>query len=59
MLQAKDRNDMAMKEILIQNGFPLQFPKKVLDEADALKETIDDNRTGKKKRLPRYTHFYD
>ncbi len=41
VLQAKDRNDMAMKEILIQNGFPLEFPKKVLDEADALEETID------------------
>ncbi len=27
VLQAKDMNDMAMKEILIQNGFPLEFPK--------------------------------
>jgi ribonuclease R len=41
VLQAKDRNDMAMKEILIQNGFPLEFPKMVLDEANALDETID------------------
>ncbi len=41
VLQAKDRNDMAMKEILIQNGFPLQFDKKVLDEAGSLNEEID------------------
>ena len=49
VLQAKDRNDMAMKEILIQNGFPLQFPKKVLDEANALKETIDKKELAKRK----------
>src|SRR5664279_4155231 len=41
VLQAKDMNDMAMKEILIQNGFALEFPKTVLDEAHALNETID------------------
>jgi ribonuclease R len=49
VLQAKDRNDMAMKEILIQNGFPLQFPKKVLDETNALKDTIDMNELAKRK----------
>ncbi len=49
VLQAKDRNDMAMKEILIQNGFPLEFPKIVLDEANALKETIDKNELAKRK----------
>jgi ribonuclease R len=49
VLQAKDRNDMAMKEILIQNGFPLQFPKKVLDQTDALKESIDTNELAKRK----------
>ncbi|MDQ2862747.1 MAG: ribonuclease R, partial [Bacteroidota bacterium] len=42
VLQAKDRNDMAMKEILIQNGFPLEFPKKVLEETSSLDETIND-----------------
>ena len=49
VLQAKDRNDMAMKEILIQNGFELHFPKKVLDEANALKETIDKKELAKRK----------
>ncbi len=41
VLQAKDRNDLAMKEILIQNGFPLEFPKNVLDETNLLNEAID------------------
>jgi ribonuclease R len=49
ILQAKDRNDMAMKEILIQNGFPLEFPKAVLDETDALKDTIDASELTKRK----------
>jgi ribonuclease R len=49
VLQAKDRNDMAMKEILIQNGFLLQFPKKVLEEANALKDTIDNKELAKRK----------
>ena len=49
VLQAKDRNDMAMKEILIQNGFPLQFPAKVLDEANALIGTINTKEFAKRK----------
>ena len=49
VLQAKDMNDMAMKEILIQNGFPLEFPKVVLDEAGVLKETIDEKELAKRK----------
>lgn len=49
VLQARDMNDMAMKEILIQNGFPLEFPKTVLDEVNALKETIDETELAKRK----------
>ena len=49
VLQAKDRNDMAMKEILIQNGFPLEFPKIVLDEANALDSAIDKNELAKRR----------
>lgn len=49
VLQAKDRGDMAMKEIIIQNGFPLEFPSKVLDEANALNGTIDSNEIGKRR----------
>ncbi len=49
VLQAKDAGDMAMKEIIIQNGFSLEFPKPVLDEANALDETIDANELAKRK----------
>src|ERR1035437_8821620 len=49
VLQAKDRNDMAMKEILIQNGFALEFPKIVLDEANDLNDTIDKNELAKRR----------
>src|SRR6185312_15102325 len=41
VLQAKNLSDLAMKEIIIKNGFSLQFPKEVLDEANSLNEAID------------------
>ncbi|KAA9040981.1 ribonuclease R [Ginsengibacter hankyongi] len=49
VLQARDKSDMAMKEILIQNGFPLEFPKIVLDEANELKESIDETELAKRR----------
>src|SRR5664279_1380245 len=49
VLQAKDMNDMAMKEVIIQNGFQLDFPKTVLDEAKALNETINQSELAKRK----------
>lgn len=49
VLQAKDKGDMAMKEIIIQNGFPLEFSSKVLEEADALDGRIDDDDIGKRR----------
>ena len=49
VLQAKDASDMAMKEIIIQNGFSLDFPKPVLDEAHNLDETIDAKELAKRK----------
>ncbi|HVB04374.1 MAG TPA: ribonuclease R [Chitinophagaceae bacterium] len=33
-------NDMAMKSILVENGFPLAFPAEVLDDAESLQDTI-------------------
>ncbi|KXK41773.1 MAG: ribonuclease R [Bacteroidetes bacterium OLB11] len=36
-------NDIAMKEILIQNGFSLVFPEEVLKESEQLSEQIEDN----------------
>ncbi|MDP4286053.1 MAG: ribonuclease R [Bacteroidota bacterium] len=49
VLKAKDAGDMAMKEIIIQNGFTLEFPQPVLDELNNLDETIDSVELAKRK----------
>lgn len=41
VLAAGDTNDLAMKEILIESGFPLNFPADVIKELDAIQEKID------------------
>nr|MBA2563708.1 VacB/RNase II family 3'-5' exoribonuclease [Chitinophagaceae bacterium] len=43
VIQAKDLNDMAMKEILVENGFPLAFSKEVLNETAQLTDTINED----------------
>jgi ribonuclease R len=42
VLHAKDASDMAMKEIIIKNGFSLGFPKAVEDEANNLDGSVTD-----------------
>lgn len=44
LLDASDTNDLAMKEILIESGFPLSFPDDVLEELAQVNEeiTLDD-----------------
>lgn len=49
ILKSEDVNDMAMKEILIESGFPLVFEKAVLDEADKLSDTITREELKKRK----------
>ena len=49
ILKAENVNDMAMKEILIEAGFPLTFEKQVLDEAMKLSETITREELKKRK----------
>ncbi|HEY5367511.1 MAG TPA: ribonuclease R [Hanamia sp.] len=49
VMQAKDASDMAMKELIIQNGFPLEFSKAVLDEANGLEGNIDDEELARRK----------
>ncbi|MEO6718961.1 MAG: ribonuclease R [Ferruginibacter sp.] len=49
ILKAEDINDMAMKEILIEAGFPLSFDQAVLDEAMNLSETITREELKKRK----------
>lgn len=40
LLDASDANDLAMKEILVESGFPLSFPEKVIQELEAIKGKI-------------------
>jgi ribonuclease R len=44
LLDASDTNDLAMKEILIEAGFPLSFPDEVMKELVQIREeiTLDD-----------------
>ena len=49
VLEAKDVNDMAMKEILIESGFPLEFGKEALDELAHISETADEEEIFKRK----------
>jgi ribonuclease R len=49
VISAADESDMAMKEILIDAGFPLQFEKEVLDEAEGLSSVITREELRKRK----------
>jgi ribonuclease R len=40
VLDEADENDRVMKEILLENGFTIVFPGKVLEESEAIPETI-------------------
>lgn len=40
VMDAGDTNDMAMKEILMENGFPLIFPEEVLEETERIPDSI-------------------
>ncbi len=54
VIKAEDMNDFAMKELLIDGGFPLTFDEEVLKEAHGLSENITPDGTGEKKRLQGY-----
>jgi ribonuclease R len=49
VLNAEDSNDMAMKEILLENGFPIEFPDEVLEEAARIPDTISEDEIQKRK----------
>ncbi|WP_221887858.1 ribonuclease R [Chitinophaga polysaccharea] len=51
ILDASDTNDLAMKEILIEAGFPLNFPKEVLDELGNIREVIAEEEVAKRKDI--------
>jgi ribonuclease R len=49
VMTAGDEGDMAMKEILMENGFPLFFPENVLEEAERIPDAITQAEINKRK----------
>lgn len=49
VLEMKNPVDLAMKEIIVQNGFSIGFPKEVLDQANALHPEITGEELGKRR----------
>ncbi len=49
VLDAENSNDAAMKEILLENGFPLEFPDEALEIAARIPDTISDDEIKKRK----------
>lgn len=43
VLNAEDSNDVAMKEILLENGFPIEFSDEVMEEAARIPEAITED----------------
>jgi len=49
VLNAEDSNDIAMKEILLENGFPIGFPEEVMEEAQRIPDVISEVEIGKRR----------
>ena len=49
VLNNEDMNDVAMKEILLENGFPLEFSEEVLEEAARMPEIISADEVKKRR----------
>lgn len=49
VMDAENTNDAAMKEILLENGFPLEFPDDALEVAARIPETITNEEIKKRR----------
>jgi ribonuclease R len=49
VLDKEDENDVAMKEILLENGFPLEFPDEVLEETARIPDIITEEEISKRR----------
>jgi ribonuclease R len=49
VLNAEDANDIAMKEILLENGFPIGFPDEVMEEAQRIPDVISEEEISKRR----------
>lgn len=51
VLESEAPNDLAMKEIILENGFPLSFPDDVLEETARMPETLDKKEISRRKDM--------
>lgn len=51
IMDEENSNDIAMKEILLENGFPLEFPDDALEVAARIPDTIPQNEIEKRKDI--------
>ena len=58
ILNNEDANDMAMKEILAENGFPLSFADEVIEESERLNDAITEKEIKKRKDFQKCAHIY-
>ena len=49
VLDKEDSNDVAMKEILLENGFSLEFPEDAMEEASRIPDQIPSSEINKRK----------
>lgn len=49
VLNAEDANDIAMKEILLENGFPIGFSDEVMEEAQRIPDIISEDEIQKRR----------
>jgi ribonuclease R len=49
VLDEEDVNDVAMKEILLENGFPLEFPDDAMEEASRIPDTITEKEINRRR----------
>lgn len=57
ILDASDSNDLAMKEILVESGFPLHYPDEVLEETARIYEKITDDEVARRKDFRKILTF--
>jgi ribonuclease R len=57
VLSAEDANDAAMKEILLENGFPLEFSDEVLEETARIPDIISEDEIAKRKDFRKILTF--
>lgn len=57
ILDAEDPNDVAMKEILLENGFPLDFPDDALEVAARIPDTISEKEAEQRKDFRKILTF--